>query len=196
MNVHSLSIKTMDNKREQILRAAENIIANEGLHNLSMQKLAKDAGVAAGTIYRYFTDKDELIDELRRDVLTQIAQSILEDADQGSIEERFRKVWFNIIRLGETCTLERLNFEQYTHLPGANSTEHRQFERETFAPLHTLFDEAKAEGLIVDLNDELLFALAFEPAVGLCRRMRRTGLNFSMDELSVVCDLSWRAIKR
>lgn len=186
----------MDNKRDQILRAAENIIANEGLHNLSMQKLAKDAGVAAGTIYRYFTDKDELIDELRRDVLTQIADSILQGSEIGGVEQRFRRIWFNIIRLGETCTMERLNFEQYTHLPGANSEEHRQFERATFAPLHALFNEAKAEGVIVDLNDELLFALALEPAVGLCRRMRRTGLNFSMDELEVVCDLSWRAIKR
>lgn len=186
----------MDNKREQILRAAENIIANQGLHNLSMQKLAKDAGVAAGTIYRYFTDKDQLIDELRRDVLTQIAAVILQDADTGSPEERFRKVWFNIIKLGETCTMERLNFEQYTHLPGASSEEHRQFERATFAPLHFIFADAKAQGLIVDLNDELLFALAFEPAVGLCRRMRRTGMSFSMDELTRVCDLSWRAIKR
>lgn len=185
----------MDNKREQILRAAENIIANDGLHNLSMQKLAKDAGVAAGTIYRYFVDKDALIDELRRDVLTQIANFILEDASKGSLEDRFRRIWFNIIRLGETCTLERLNFEQYTHLPGANSEEHRKFERETFAPLHLLFAEAKAQGLMLDMDDELLFALAFEPAVGLCRRMRRTGLNFQQSELEQVCDLCWRAIK-
>ncbi len=62
MHIHSiLRCFDMANKRDQILRSAEKIIALERVQNLSMQKLADDAEVAAGTIYRYFKSKDELI---------------------------------------------------------------------------------------------------------------------------------------
>lgn len=107
----------MDNKRDLILRAAEKIIATEGLHNLSMQKLALDAGVAAGTIYRYFKDKDDLIIELRKNVLQLIANELLVDIEQGSFEERFKRLWYNIIKLGREHSHANLSFAQYSHLP-------------------------------------------------------------------------------
>lgn len=85
----------MDSKRDLILRSAEKIIATEGLHNLSMQKLAADAGVAAGTIYRYFKDKEDLIIELRKDVLQQIASKLLENINEGSFDQKFRRLWLD-----------------------------------------------------------------------------------------------------
>lgn len=39
---------------EQIFSATDRLMAREGLNQLSMHKLAKEANVAAGTIYLYF----------------------------------------------------------------------------------------------------------------------------------------------
>ena len=39
---------------EQIFSATDRFMAKEGLNQLSMHKLAKEANVAAGTIYLYF----------------------------------------------------------------------------------------------------------------------------------------------
>ncbi len=73
MNVHSLCITMTEslppvqanNKKQQILHAAVHLLAQYGFQGFSMQKLANDAGVAAGTIYRYFNDKEHLIEEVR-----------------------------------------------------------------------------------------------------------------------------------
>ena len=46
---------------EQIFSATDRFMAKEGLNQLSMHKLAKEANVAAGTIYLYFKNKDELL---------------------------------------------------------------------------------------------------------------------------------------
>ena len=43
---------------EQIFLATDRLMAKEGLNQLSMHKLAKEANVAAGTIYLYFKNKD------------------------------------------------------------------------------------------------------------------------------------------
>ena len=80
----------MDNKRQLIFDATEKIISTKGLQGLSMQQIANEAGVAAGTIYRYFKDKDELISELRKNVLRVVAEHILKDSRVGTLEQRFK----------------------------------------------------------------------------------------------------------
>jgi AcrR family transcriptional regulator len=47
--------------RVAILAAAEELIAKHGLHDAALVQIAKRAGVAVGTLYNYFTDRDALI---------------------------------------------------------------------------------------------------------------------------------------
>src|SRR5512134_1508286 len=48
-------------KRERILDAAERIFARDGFFAAKVADVAKDAGVADGTIYLYFKSKDDLL---------------------------------------------------------------------------------------------------------------------------------------
>ena len=56
-------------KRTDILRAALQLIAERGFHAAPMAEIAEKAGVAAGTIYRYFENKDILINELHPEIV-------------------------------------------------------------------------------------------------------------------------------
>lgn len=59
MTAHS-SVASGD-KRERILDAAERIFARDGFFAAKVADVAKDAGVADGTIYLYFKSKDDLL---------------------------------------------------------------------------------------------------------------------------------------
>jgi TetR/AcrR family transcriptional regulator, fatty acid metabolism regulator protein len=48
-------------KHERILRAAVKIFARYGFHNSKISQIAKEAGVADGTIYLYFRNKDDIL---------------------------------------------------------------------------------------------------------------------------------------
>src|SRR5687768_16551067 len=48
-------------KRERILDAAERVFAEHGFFAARVSEIAKEAGVADGTIYLYFKSKDELL---------------------------------------------------------------------------------------------------------------------------------------
>jgi len=50
--------------RDSILEAAERAIVEEGLEGASLLSIARRAGVAVGTIYNYFVDRQELFREL------------------------------------------------------------------------------------------------------------------------------------
>lgn len=50
----------MDNKTK-ISQAAVRVFSREGFHRARMKSIAQEAGVAVGTIYNYFKDKDDLL---------------------------------------------------------------------------------------------------------------------------------------
>src|SRR5690348_17816696 len=60
MTVHSVADKGSD-KRRLILDAAELIFARHGFYAAKVSDVAKEAGVADGTIYLYFKNKDDLL---------------------------------------------------------------------------------------------------------------------------------------
>ena len=48
-------------RKQQIARAAMEIISEEGLHNLVMVKIAKRVGVTDAAIYKHFRSKDDML---------------------------------------------------------------------------------------------------------------------------------------
>src|SRR5262245_5440654 len=48
-------------KREAILRAAINVFAHNGYFNAKVADIAREAGVADGTVYLYFKSKEEIL---------------------------------------------------------------------------------------------------------------------------------------
>ncbi len=49
-----------NDKQKQIMRVVEKLATNRRFHEITLDEVAEAAGVGKGTIYRYFTDKDEL----------------------------------------------------------------------------------------------------------------------------------------
>ncbi|MEO8702524.1 MAG: TetR/AcrR family transcriptional regulator [Kofleriaceae bacterium] len=50
--------------RSAILDAAEELIAARGLHGAALAQIARKAGVAVGSLYNYFTDREALVKAL------------------------------------------------------------------------------------------------------------------------------------
>jgi AcrR family transcriptional regulator len=53
--------KRVGNKRERIIVAAAKLFGDKGYHDTTTAEIAESAGVAAGTIYIYFSSKEELL---------------------------------------------------------------------------------------------------------------------------------------
>jgi TetR/AcrR family fatty acid metabolism transcriptional regulator len=50
-----------DRRRTQILDAAARVLADRGYHRTTVRDIAREAGIADGTIYLYFSSKQELL---------------------------------------------------------------------------------------------------------------------------------------
>lgn len=77
----------MTDKRERIILAARERFRRFGIKKSSMREIAKDAGMAVGTLYLYFKNKDEIVlafVEKYRERHKIAAQSILKSRINGS----------------------------------------------------------------------------------------------------------------
>jgi TetR/AcrR family fatty acid metabolism transcriptional regulator len=54
-------------KRQQIIDAAVRVFARNGYYNSRVSDIAREAGIASGTIYLYFATKDEILVTLFRE---------------------------------------------------------------------------------------------------------------------------------
>jgi TetR/AcrR family fatty acid metabolism transcriptional regulator len=63
-------------KPQQIIDAAIRVFARKGYYNSRVSDIAREAGIAAGTIYLYFRTKDEILVTLFRDRMAEFVASV------------------------------------------------------------------------------------------------------------------------
>ncbi|MEM1009209.1 MAG: TetR/AcrR family transcriptional regulator [Myxococcota bacterium] len=66
-------------KQERILLAAISVLAERGFHRTTVHDIAQAAGVADGTIYLYFKNKDQLLIELFKDLIARALRAFREE---------------------------------------------------------------------------------------------------------------------
>lgn len=78
---------------QSIQEATMRVISRKGMSAATMQEIADEAGVAKGTIYLYFRDRDELVEKTFETAMTQLTDRI--DSALGQdipFEEKIREV--------------------------------------------------------------------------------------------------------
>jgi TetR/AcrR family fatty acid metabolism transcriptional regulator len=94
-------------KRDAILRAAIDVFAGRGYFNAQVADVARAAGVAAGTVYLYFKNKDDLLVSIfDRSMRDGLSHSRAEVADLRDPRERLRRLARgHLARLGQDRNL-------------------------------------------------------------------------------------------
>jgi len=80
-------------KPQQIVDAAIRVFARNGYYNSRVSDIAREAGIASGTIYLYFRTKDEILVTLFREKMAQwVALVRQEIAPERGAEAKIRKL--------------------------------------------------------------------------------------------------------
>jgi TetR/AcrR family fatty acid metabolism transcriptional regulator len=80
-------------KPQQIIEAAIRVFARNGYYNSRVSDIAREAGIASGTIYLYFKTKDEILVTLFRERMAAfVAQMRREISDEADPVARIRRL--------------------------------------------------------------------------------------------------------
>jgi len=186
-------------KRGEIIQAALELIAEQGFHGAPMAMIADKAGVGAGTIYRYFENKDVLITELYRKLEEKIMAALQEGYSVGKpLRERFLHLGTALLRYFIAHPLYFRYMEQYYNSPyGASMRRDRLLGKSDNRYIFKdLFEQGISQQVLKDLPILVLFALAFGPMFALARDHI---LGFAiLDDTVIVQSIEacWDGIKR
>ena len=184
--------KTKLDVSEQIFDATDRLMAKEGLHRLSMHKLAKEAGIAAGTIYLYFKSKEELLAQFARRVFNKFVVAIEEGFDEHqSFFEQYKKMWWNIWHFLQENPTVLSNMNQYKSLPEfieiSSEMEHSCWKQFCL--------KGQAANVLADLDPHMLFLLSLKTAMVVASDIKFLGTAVTDVILESVIERSWRAIQ-
>jgi TetR/AcrR family fatty acid metabolism transcriptional regulator len=79
----SITSRAKIDKYHLILEAAIRVFARYGYHRSTVAKIAREAGVADGTIYLYFKNKDDILVQFFQYKTKQVFERFREEVDRG-----------------------------------------------------------------------------------------------------------------
>ncbi len=158
-------------RREAVMQAALELVGERGFHGAPMAEVAERAGVAAGTIYRFFDSKDALIREIYASLEKKILAAVAEGYPEGQpVRERFLHVGSALVSYFIASPLQFRFLEQYHYSPyGIADRRDKVFGRKRRNLVCALFEEGRAQRVVKDLPLPVLYALTFGPLVDVSR---------------------------
>jgi TetR/AcrR family transcriptional regulator, multidrug resistance operon repressor len=191
-----------DNKRLAICQKALKMAVEKGFDGLSMQKLAKAAGVSPATIYIYFKDRDDLILQLWIEEMKKMVAVMLEGFDpEMSFDQGLRVQWMNRARYCMENPVGVHFMEQIKYSPYHNLSL-KQMDENFLASMRNFVHNAIKRKELIKLPVEVYWSVAFAPLYQLVKfhmsgRGLRTNEKFVLDNktMNQTLDIVLKALK-
>ncbi|MCA9618468.1 MAG: TetR/AcrR family transcriptional regulator [Myxococcales bacterium] len=156
-------------KFEAILDAALVLFVERGFHGTAVPQVAKRAGIATGTIYRYFDSKEALVNALFRRGKEAIARRVYTNFPATApTREQFRAMWHEMAAFA----LEQpkmFAFLELHHHASYLDAESRALENQLKDFAAGIVEGAQAAGVLKVMNPRLLMELVFGAFTGMMR---------------------------
>lgn len=183
------------NKCELILAATLKLLASRGFHGFSIRDVAKESGVATGTVYLYFADREDLIKKLHSQIIETVGREVFISVEKEmSLYEQFqgmcRRFWVLFQQQPEMI----LSKGQFDHLPADLLRSRHEEAKVVLEPLFTFFIRGREQQLLKNFPDEILFSLAFEPYFEIARKSLQGFVSVDDTLLEQIIHASWDAI--
>lgn len=185
-----------ERKIERIYNASLELISENGMAGLVMSKLAKKAGLATGTLYIYFKNKEELLHQLYLKLRKESQQRFMKGYDpETPFKAGIKQVWINYLKHRIHHYRESVFLEQYYRSPYITE-EHKRMAEAMKQPVHHIIQRGKNEGLIKTQYDNEMIFLSL---IGFIRELADEHVTkvyrLTEKKIQQAFELSWDTIK-
>ena len=185
-------------RRTEIMNAARTVFARKGFAQGIIDEIAKEAGVAKGTVYLYFSSKKEIYRAVLDYDMDCLKQAVLKRIDNaGSLREKIRA--FTLARLEHSD--ERRNFLAIMDTdPGTlnfTRNQYRNWLKEPVLHLAAAIEDASRRGEIRDVSAERTAWAVVDLTRGAIQRRLIAGVNTTAEEeAEFLVDFVWTALRK
>lgn len=185
----------VSDKRLAIITTTLRLINHQGFHATPMSQIAKEARVAAGTIYHYFDSKDDLIAAVYDYVKERMGAALLLQMEHANgYQAQFWVFWLNQYRFMSQNPDDFWFLEQYAVSPYIKQ-DIVAASRHHYQPIIDFLELGITGGVLRDM-DPVLMAYMLNSQISMIVKLELTGTyQPSMSSLQTLVQSSWDMVR-
>jgi AcrR family transcriptional regulator len=181
-------------KREAILDAALALFCEHTYDGARVPLVAERAGVGGGTIYRYFENKEALVNAVYRRAKTAMMTAIGAPPPGATPREGFTHWWRGLWRFA-TAEPQAFAFLETHHHAAYLDAESHAAGAQVMAAAAAFVARAQAAGAVKPVAPEVLIALVFGAFTGLMKCANDTDLAVDERMIAETEDCIWQMLR-
>ncbi|EHO54280.1 TetR/AcrR family transcriptional regulator [Lentilactobacillus kisonensis] len=182
-------------KQERILSGTSHIIMTQGIAAVSLSKIAKEAGIAPGTLYTYFDNKDAMLKALYLDRKQKVAEAITQISLAGEFEHELDHFMDLVYEYGKKHLEDFLLLREFTQTPILKTLGVTHEESYSgYEKLMTFVSLGVKNGAFLAIDYQVLMAYAYTPVIEYLLAINNGTLNSKTVPFEMIKQLSKRAI--
>ena len=159
--------KIIEELREKILRVAQHKLFAEGYGKVSLRAIAGECGIAVGTIYNYFKDKDTLIATIMlEDWAVALREMDAGCAAANTAAAGFAAIYAALERFAQRYREVWSQFSQAGGSAGVVDSRHLMLRGQIAQRIGVLLARFDGDGALAPLLAETVLAAAVQPDIG------------------------------
>ena len=185
------------NKREAILKAAMELFGELGYDGTTMPMIADRAKVGAGTIYRYFENKETLVNLLFQDCVIAFSEILQHDLPQNNqdFQEQFHHLFSRMVEFArnKASALNFIDSHANSHILDDIS---KSIFNDFMDHIRSYLENGKKHNIIIDMPSDALISIVYGAFSYLYRLIRNGQLKETPELLQNVEECCWKAISK
>lgn len=181
------------NKKELLLNAALELFVKYGFHGTATSKIAKEAGVANGTLFQYFNTKDELVTALYINLKDELAETIQKNTlDNAEFKETLKSQVLSTLYWALEHPQKFKFIQQFHTSPYIAKVEPHELNNQA-EPHLRLIQSGIDDGILKPLPANLIYSLISSQIFGLHQYITTQSLTRSEQDVTIeiAFDMLW-----
>ena len=171
------------------------LVVKQGVYGTSMSQLARETGVAPSSIYHYFKNKQEIIDEIYRMIRQDFGVILTQETKDKTPEQIFKTYWESLYQYYSSNPLA-FEFYEFIARPPIISQELID-ETKAYYVNHTMFFwEGTKFGTLKNINVALLVQLAVNTIVAAVNLKLTKTLKMDKKQLNDAMNAAWDMVRK
>ncbi len=183
-------------KQQEILKAALRLFVEAGFHGTPTSRIAKEAGVANGTLFHYYKTKDELIVALYSNIKGKLNERMhAGTSPEAGFKENLKIIYTNTLDWAVEYKEEFYFVQQFNTSPFLSLIAPEEISRQT-RPHLELLESAIAQKIFRNMPVELMFVLLNNHIYGMSQYIHsiQAGTDQKKKLISDSFDLLWHML--
>ena len=181
-------------KIDKIFEATQRLVYEKGFAGIKLTDVAKLSGIAIGTIYLYFKDKDDLVNQLYQYIQRKKKQDVNIELDLNRpAPELIRLLWMTYYQSVMNDLKSAEFFYQYQQ---SNALVKLMNENDNFVftNLRRVLAKGVVEGSLKKMDEDLLYTILIGPIHELAKQALRNNFKATVEEKEELFDLLLKSI--